>query len=334
MFSNSSIGKKLLYAFFVLTIISIGIGYVSFRNMEHNSEVFTEIISGTSPRVQALLEMKNISNEIANTAFQIQTLHHTNEDEQHPENATQNMTGVSDSKSVILVNLEQLLRWIEVYRKASTDTDTRVAAFLFEINQSKSAIIASTLEYVDAREQQVDPKILIAKQETLNRQIATLQNLIEISIAEETASLRVQKQNADREMKDTLLLTGLMTGISVCVALFAWILLSRLIVRPLQALRDASRAIAGGNMEIEIPITSKDEIADLAMAFNNMARRLRETHSVLISNNVELEKVKKEIETKFIDTDRMNKQMINRELKMVELKKEITLLKEKIGPVS
>ena len=54
-------------------------------------------------------------------------------------------------------------------------------------------------------------------------------------------------------------------------------LLARLITRPLEELADGARAIADGRFDQEIRVRSKDEVGRLAMAFNAMTARLRET---------------------------------------------------------
>ena len=54
------------------------------------------------------------------------------------------------------------------------------------------------------------------------------------------------------------------------------LLLSRLVVRPLQYLRNGVMQLAGQNFSANVPITSNDELGDLAKAFNAMAARLRE----------------------------------------------------------
>lgn len=72
-------------------------------------------------------------------------------------------------------------------------------------------------------------------------------------------------------------------------ALFGWIallgvviggltglLLSRLVVRPLEYLRNGVIQLAGQNFNATVPIRSDDELGDLAKAFNAMAARLRE----------------------------------------------------------
>lgn len=54
------------------------------------------------------------------------------------------------------------------------------------------------------------------------------------------------------------------------------LLLSRLVVRPIEHLRNGVMQLAGQNFNAMVPISSNDELGDLAKAFNAMAVRLRE----------------------------------------------------------
>ena len=68
--------------------------------------------------------------------------------------------------------------------------------------------------------------------------------------------------------------------IAQCVAwLVAFVIsffLTRHITKPLKKMRDAAKSIASGNFDERIPITSKDEIGDLAKTFNYMSEALNE----------------------------------------------------------
>jgi signal transduction histidine kinase len=58
------------------------------------------------------------------------------------------------------------------------------------------------------------------------------------------------------------------------VALVVGVLLARTLTRPLRALTEATHRMAGGALEQEVPVKSKDEIGELASAFNQMSRAL------------------------------------------------------------
>ena len=53
------------------------------------------------------------------------------------------------------------------------------------------------------------------------------------------------------------------------------------LTRPIEALIEGAKAVAGGDLTGEIPITSTDEIGYLTKVFNRMTRALKETHSDL-----------------------------------------------------
>ena len=54
-------------------------------------------------------------------------------------------------------------------------------------------------------------------------------------------------------------------------------LASRRIARPILAITDTAQAVAAGDLDREAPVTTNDEVGALAVAFNTMTGRLRET---------------------------------------------------------
>jgi len=55
---------------------------------------------------------------------------------------------------------------------------------------------------------------------------------------------------------------------------------ARRIVSPLRALAAAARRIAGGDLSQRVPVTSKDELGEVAEAFNTMASELEQQHEL------------------------------------------------------
>lgn len=135
------------------------------------------------------------------------------------------------------------------------------------------------------------------------------------------------------------------------------------VFRPLDQMKGSLKLISEGNLDTRIDHVSgneHDEINSLAMSFNKMATKLQESYGILekkvkerteelekekisleakvkertkelegLTKNLE-EKVKdrtKELDSKVEDLEKINRVMIDRELKMAELKKEIELLK-------
>jgi len=70
---------------------------------------------------------------------------------------------------------------------------------------------------------------------------------------------------------------GIVTLLLAVVGAFAY-LLSLLIVRPLDRLTQAASRVAGGDLDIGLPVRGGGEVGYLTQVFNNMVVRLRESH--------------------------------------------------------
>lgn len=69
---------------------------------------------------------------------------------------------------------------------------------------------------------------------------------------------------------------ALLLGLGAALAAGFVLFLSRAILGPLSRLTASAREIEQGNLDLNLPVTSQDEIGQLAAAFNAMAGRLRE----------------------------------------------------------
>lgn len=88
--------------------------------------------------------------------------------------------------------------------------------------------------------------------------------------------VEVEKDNALIPAKK-LLKNALLTVIVVALmlALLLVVFIKKKIVRPVHAISDAARQIAGGNLKVAIPVTRGDEIGILCESFNNMVCHLK-----------------------------------------------------------
>ena len=81
-----------------------------------------------------------------------------------------------------------------------------------------------------------------------------------------------------RQLLDDLVFVGLV--LMLVAALFG-VIVARRITRPLEGLSKAVRKIAKGDFDVNVAITSKDEIGELSTSFNNMAGELKQRESSL-----------------------------------------------------
>lgn len=79
------------------------------------------------------------------------------------------------------------------------------------------------------------------------------------------------------------------TGALLSATLILYFLLIRRITRPLGELSAATRAVAGGNLALQVTVARDDEIGALATSFNSMVQRLRESREEIERWNQTLE---------------------------------------------
>lgn len=124
------------------------------------------------------------------------------------------------------------------------------------------------------------------------------------------------------------------------------------IMKPLKKLLEAMNQVKRGNLGIIIESTAKDEIGEISREFNNMIAKLKEMKEALEDEKSILEirvkartkeleelahaleeKVKertKELQGRIDQLERFHKLTVGREMKMIELKKELEKLQRKI----
>lgn len=76
---------------------------------------------------------------------------------------------------------------------------------------------------------------------------------------------------------NTALIVGVMAGVVAAALVAAFV--TRRLVRPLEAIRLATRQIAAGSYEASVPLPSEPELAELAGDVNSLARALAETET-------------------------------------------------------
>jgi len=113
--------------------------------------------------------------------------------------------------------------------------------------------------------------------ELATRQFALLAR-VERSLNDEVRSAALQKFRATRRaLAVSITLVG---GVVLFSLLFAWILGSG-VTRRVEVLRDASRRIAAGDLDVRVDISQSDELGQLGGAFNDMTNELGRARAAL-----------------------------------------------------
>lgn len=155
-----------------------------------------------------------------------------------------------------------------------------------------------------------------------------------------TYQIDLNMESVNTQINKKFTATVLTYGVFLIVIIALFIIIFNFIfIKPIHALISGLRAISTGNLDCVISIKSGDEYEEAAKVFNTMAMDIKNYHSQILTKKEDLEKQvtqrtkeleesKKVIEIKLKEIERVNNMMIGRELKMVELKKEIEALKK------
>lgn len=158
-----------------------------------------------------------------------------------------------------------------------------------------------------------------------------------------------------------LIISALIVISTLAIAILVVILVLKRITKPIVSLRNAALEIGKGKLETKIDIKTNDEIGELAQTFNQMAATLKEFYRTLEGKVKErtkeleearasleikvkartkelqelterqeetIEKRTKEIKERMEELERFHRLAVGRELKMIEMKKELQRLKE------
>jgi signal transduction histidine kinase len=86
----------------------------------------------------------------------------------------------------------------------------------------------------------------------------------------------IERRGFEEVLTNRLLLFISIALLGVLITILVGIFLSRLVVRPVEHLRNGVMQLSAQNFNASVPVMSDDEVGDLARAFNAMAVRLRE----------------------------------------------------------
>lgn len=100
------------------------------------------------------------------------------------------------------------------------------------------------------------------------------------------------------------------------------------VLHPLIAIAKTAKDIAQGNFSKKVIVNTPDEIGEISSVFNMLTTKLEDYYKNYASNVTEKND---QLANKIIELQRLNRTMMGREYKMIELKKEVDELKAKLG---
>lgn len=229
-----------------------------------------------------------------------------------------------------------------IYKSMWLDGDiNEISLSLFE-NGKLNTIVSSNQERV-GKGDSANLDVFTSKQSlsktirTNNGEILSVISPLFISgQLEGTVEINFSLEKMERNIMMSAIRSSAYYGIILVLFLILnYIFLRWQIMNPILNLKSAAIEIGRGNYLFRVKNKiKKDEIGELSKSFNVMGEQLNEytrnMEEKIAERTQNLEISKKKLEEKINESDQLTQFMIGRELKMVELKKEIEALKNKI----
>jgi nitrate/nitrite-specific signal transduction histidine kinase len=291
---NSIRTKIILFTLLPLTVTLILIGYLAILNKQQSEQ---DLVINRLSSYRTLLESGDLSFESLKDSKKLEVL--LNEKVEYAE--------ILKKDHTVLYSTEQ--------RPSEVHNETLITAIdeAFLGTESTLGLLegdASILVYVS-------PLII-------NNKIV---GVLRVSLLNEQTNARVYQFAI-------FVIVIVLASMLVCYFLIA-VLLTQTVLNNIDKLKSAATLLEHGDLDTPIVKTSKDEIGELAETLNKMRKEVKESRKDLEQANKDLEQLvnkrTQELQDKLEELERLNRFMIDREIKMVELKKELAALQSKLG---
>lgn len=254
-----TIGKKLGIGFMTIVLLIIVMGAVGNAKMIAIGEHAEDIQSVSLPSVQMLGEIKANLIEIERLALR----YIKESDAAEKAEMETRMNETVSSLQAIQAEYDSLIE--DEVQQASLDR-------LVELEQQLGQLTAELTQASNNNENAAVVSIMEELEEPFEASQQLIRQMLEDTNSASTAALDDMILMYELGLKDTQVLTILAIAAGIIIS----IIMTRMIARPILRLSSAAKRIAGGDLTVEvIQVKGKDELRDLAVAFDDMATNLR-----------------------------------------------------------
>ncbi len=288
-----SIRTKLLGTFLLIAVFSILSAYFNILNQGRSGDNLLRIVHN-SAIIESLLEMKSVAGEVDKEATTFQTVQDS-----------------ADKKNKLLANLEKLDKWEKEYQRRIDLDNAEDVSFLGRLEEARNNIVDSSLAYLSLKEDGADDAESAAQARVLDAAIVDLRQIIEDAIVRERIEIEIVTSEAVAVSAAAVRENIILSFAAVAIALLLGFLLTRLIARPIQLLRDGAMHISEGDLGQSLSVRTHDELGELAAAFNDMTTKLKTSRTGLEAQVQETEQKAAALGSQVIENNRSKAAILN-----------------------
>ncbi len=143
-----------------------------------------------------------------------------------------------------------------------------------------------------------------------------------------TVFLRASTAQLSRNMRYSIMIVLAGLALGLITSLLLSVVLQRNISRPIVRLTEMAAKMASGDLKARVTIESENEFGRLSAALNNVVAQLAESYATLEER---VEERTKELARSNEELQRFNRLAVDREMRMIELKREVNQLAKAAG---
>lgn len=186
------------------------------------------------------------------------------------ENVTRTEQGIIQPPNGVVPNKDEFDGAVDAFKTAISDSDLESDA-VSDINTSLLKYTSAMSTLSNTRTQASE---LAANFETAALEVTTTVDSVGETAIEQTDNLKQSNERTSTVLGIVLLAVIILSFLLVlCIG---WPLI-RAITRSIRQLKEATEIIGNGNLAYRVPITTKDEMADLGETFNQMAGKMEQS---------------------------------------------------------
>ncbi len=268
---------KLIFSFLAVALVGGVIGYVGYIGVNDVFTIFDEIADDTAPELIFLGEIKSLSHELQLEAISYVLLIQSSATDDSIQEELEEFEKTN-------IELDEIIIKLTEHEEAEEEEELEEMEFLEQVTVLKTRLHVTSLAIMEEADKGASSQIIVTMKEDLEQVEEELLEVIKIRIDLEKEELESRDSIADQLSIDVSNFIIVVSASGVLFAVILGVIISRSISNPLEKLRNVTKEISLGNLDVRIKIKGNDEIAELFSDVNTMQDSLLRQKEELIKN--------------------------------------------------
>lgn len=265
-----SLKTKLVGAFLLTAFLVAGLSYFNVQSIQQTRDSFADLVDNHMPRLSILQDMRVIATRLDKET----TLY---------ESSESNVTTVEEQKNALLADLDKLTDLEKDYKILINQNEEpseveEITTNFKPVSAAKDATVNTVFELITLKEQRAADNAIKAKEAELVKVETQLERAIAVAIEQDLTSVKQENLETNARVEQVTLLAIIGSIFASLFAVIVGLAIAISVSRNVNKLKVGSARLAGGDFSNQIEVSSRDELGELAVAFNKMSVSLRSSY--------------------------------------------------------